>query len=229
MSSPTARGPGPAPTLAESDIARRQRTAALWRRHSREIRVYRKVLPGLIILIGLTLGAWVIYNALAWRFAPAENASVAIRMVNPKFSGRSSDDSPYVISAASAVRDDRDLQRVVMVKPRFIQNAGLATEMILESKDGVFREDTRILRLEKDLVVVDKRGYTFTAERAVVDTKTGSVQGESAIQGNGPLGRITASSYAVTPGGDHVFFRGDVHTRIEHGVSPRNDEKVTAQ
>jgi len=211
MSSRTAEGKSP-----EGDVARRKRSVALWRRRSRDIQLYRKALPALIGLVIAVLAGWVLYNTVAWRFAPADkDGSMSIRMVNPKFYGRDSSNAPYVISAHSAMRDDRDLRRVVMVRPVFIQNAGTPIETTLKAQAGVYREDTRILRLDKDIVVVDKRGYTFKVDKAVVDTKNGSIKGESAIEGVGPLGRITASSYAVTPGGQQVFFRGAVRARID--------------
>ena len=217
MSSPTVEGGGRGGRIprAAPDTTRRQQIAAQWRRRSRIIRVLRRALPALIILIGLSLAGWVIYNAVAWRFGPAQSGGVSIRMIKPKFYGRDSSNAPYVITADSAARDEIDLQRVEMTKPTFMQNVGAPTESTLRALVGVFREDTRILRLEKDLVVTDKRGYRFTADRAVVDTKTGSIEGESAIEGMGPLGRISASSYAVSPGGKQMFFRGNVHARIE--------------
>ncbi len=215
MSSPTADGEGYG-AAGGGDVARRRVSYDRWRRRSRQIHIYRRALPILIVAILAALGGWVLYNTVAWRFASGPGASgVSIRMVNPKFYGRSSDNGPYLISAASAARDDRDFQRVALDKPVFIVNLDTPVQTRLEAKSGVYREDTRILRLEKDLVLEDKRGYTLRAQRAVVDTRSGTIQGESPIEGTGPLGRIAASSYAVTSGGQRIFFRGNVRTRID--------------
>jgi lipopolysaccharide export system protein LptC len=214
MSSPTADGFGP--VGGDGDVARRKVSYAKWRRRSRQIHLYRRALPALIAAILLTLGGSVLYNTVAWRFAGGDGtAGVSIRMVSPKFYGRSSDNSPYLVSAASAVRDERDFKKVELDKPVFIVNLGTPIQTRLQAAKGTYREDTAVLRLEKDLVVEDKRGYTFKTQRAVVDTKSGSIQGESPIEGLGPLGRIAASSYAVTDGGERIIFRGDVRTRID--------------
>lgn len=215
MSSPTVDA-GFGADADQGDVARRKRSYESWRRRSQQIRVYRKALPVLIGAILAVLAGWVLYNTVAWRLTGGDGkAGISIRMVNPKFYGRSSDNEPYLISAASAVRDDRDFKRVVLDKPDFTINLNTPIQTRLRAARGVYREDTRILRLEKDLVVEDKRGYTFKAQRAVVDTRTGSIVGESPIEGDGPLGRIAASSYSVPDGGERIIFRGNVRTRID--------------
>lgn len=226
MSSPIAEnGPvnsGALTQRTENDVARRKAGIAKWRRRSRDIHMYRKLLPALIGVICLILAGYVLYNTVAWRLSGADtNNSVAIRMVNPKFYGRDSSNSPYVGAARSALRDERDFQRVVLDQPHFVLNQGAVNESTLQSAAGVYREDTGILHLEKDLIVTDKRGYNFKSQRAVVDTKTGAIKGESPIDGVGPLGRISSSSYAVTPGGVQFFFRGNVRTRIDRPSAPR--------
>jgi len=214
MSSPTADGFGP--IGGEGDVARRKISYANWRRRSQQIHLYRRALPVLIGVILVILAGFVLYNTIAWRFAGSDGAAgVSIRMVNPKFYGRSSDNSPYLISAASAARSERDFKRVELDKPVFTLNLDTPIQTRIQSAQGTYREDTRILRLEKDIVVEDKRGYTFKTQRAVVDTKSGAIKGESPIEGVGPLGRIAASSYAVTEGGVRIIFRGDVRTRID--------------
>ncbi len=60
----------------------------------------------------------------------------------------------------------------------------------------------------------DGRGYNFTTPSAQVDTTTGQVVGNSGVKGDGPLGRITASSYAVNDRGKRIVMRGDVRARI---------------
>ena len=188
----------------------------LWRRRSRQIKFYRRALPAFIVAILAILAGWVLYNTVAWRFASGKDTDgVSIRMVNPKFYGRDSSNSPYLISAKSATRDERDFQRVVLDHPRFVNDLGTVTQTTITAQDGVYREDTRVLRLEKDVVVIDKRGYSFKTQRAVVDTRSGVIDGKSPIEGVGPLGRIAASSYAVEDGGDRVIFRGNVRMRID--------------
>jgi lipopolysaccharide export system protein LptC len=209
MSSPTAE-----PIAAASDPARRARLYAAWQKHSDQIHLYRRLLPGAIVLVVVVLLGWTLFNTVAWRFIKDADQQVSIRMVNPKFYGRTGDNSPYLVGAASATRDEQDFQRVVLDQPLFIQNLDLPTQTELRARTGVYREDTRVLRLENDLVLIDKRGYQFRGQDALIDTRAGTVRGDRPISGRGPLGQIAASSYAITDGGDRIIFRGKVRSRI---------------
>lgn len=210
MSSPTAEA-----FDAGGDIALRAAQYAAWRAHSRRIHLFRRALPAVMGVILAILVGWVAYKTLAWRFVPASTERVSIRMVNPRFHGRSSDNLPYVISARSAARDERNFQRVVLIAPVFTQNVGTPTETQVQAAAGVYMEDSRVLSLENDVILIDKRGYNFKTKRSVIDTRAGIVSGQMPIDGIGPLGRIVASSYAVENGGERVVFRGKVRARIE--------------
>jgi lipopolysaccharide export system protein LptC len=210
MSSPTVDGLGG----MQADVALRARRYAAWKSHSKRIHIYRLILPGLIGLVAAGLAGWTLYNTVTWRMGGDENKRISIRMINAKFYGRTGDDVPYLISARSAARDERDFQRVVLEQPVFVQNLNLPTETTLKAAEGVYREDTRVLSLEKNLVLVDRRGYQFKGDRAVVDTRAGIVKGDSAVAGTGPIGQIAASSYAVQDAGDRLVFRGQVKSRI---------------
>jgi lipopolysaccharide export system protein LptC len=220
MSSPTADRAArfhtaPPPGLAADDIQRRQRLLLKWRRHSSLIHSLRRLLPVLCFLMLAAMGGWAVVSTLFWRFGAADQAGgLVIRMLKPDFKGRDDKGQPYTLTADSAVRDDRDAALVTMETPVFTLGSGLQQTHV-RAKHGVYREDTRILNLTGDVHLDDAAGYHFVTEHAVVDTQKNNVDGEQHVEGNGPLGRIAASSYAVRDGGAHVFFTGHVRARIE--------------
>jgi len=57
-------------------------------------------------------------------------------------------------------------------------------------------------------------GWTLVTPEAVVDTETGIVTGDKGIQGSGPLGSISASSYAIYEQGERVTFSGSGDNKI---------------
>jgi lipopolysaccharide export system protein LptC len=65
------------------------------------------------------------------------------------------------------------------------------------------------------------RGYRFSAPQAVIDTQKGQVTGDQGVQGQGPLGRIAASSYGVYDGGRRMVFKGGVRARIDQPAKPQ--------
>jgi lipopolysaccharide export system protein LptC len=220
MSSPTA-DPAPRfhtagpPGLAAKDIQRRRRLLAQWQRHSSLIHALRKVLPLLCILMLLAMGGWALMNTLFWRLgAAAQSGALVVRMLKPNFQGRDEKGEPYRMSAASAVRDDKDTALITMEWPVFTLGSDPTDQTHVRAKHGVYREDTRILNLTGDVHLDDATGYHFVTEHALVDTQTNNVDGEQHIDGFGPLGRIAASSYAVRDGGARVYFTGQVKTRV---------------
>ena len=212
MSSPTADLQYAGPL---DDGARRAERFAAWQAHSRRIHLYRKALPGVIAAIVLVMVGWVTVKTVMGRLQAQSTERISIRMINPRFYGRGGDNIPYVISGRSAARDERNFQRVVMDMPVFIQNPNTESQTEVRARYGVYMEDSRMLRLENDVVLIDLRGYQFKTKGSVIDTKAGLLSGHSPVEGVGPLGQIAASSYAVEDGGAKLVFRGKVRTRID--------------
>lgn len=212
MSSPIA---DPAYAGSMDDGARRAQRFAAWQAHSRRIHIYRKGLPGVIGAIVLVMVGWVTVKTVLGRLQGQSTERISIRMINPRFFGRGGDNIPYVISGRSAARDERNFQRVVMDMPVFIQNPNTESQTEVRARYGVYMEDSRVLRLENDVVLIDLRGYQFKTTGSVIDTRAGLLSGQSPIAGVGPLGQIAASSYSVEDGGAKLVFRGKVRTRIE--------------
>ncbi len=221
MSSPTADRPARfqtavLPGLAAADIARRNRLVQKWRQHSSRIHLLRRVLPGLCIAMLLGQGGWALFNTLFSRQGAADRSSVVeIRMLKPAFQGRDEKGQPYNVTAESAVRDDVDPARLTLEAPVFTLGSG-EEQTHVRARHGVYRDDTRILNLTGDVHLEGGGGYHFVTEHAVVDAQKNNVDGETHIDGHGPLGQIAASSYAVRDGGAHVFFTGQVKVHIEN-------------
>ena len=103
------------------------------------------------------------------------------------------------------------------MKPQLNFDSGGANQNSHISADhGVYREDDRILRLRDNVVMHDQTGNTFLTDQAVVNTVNNSVEGRDHVQGSGPMGAVTADSYAVYDKGATIVFRGDVHSQIKH-------------
>ncbi|MGZ3274319.1 MAG: LPS export ABC transporter periplasmic protein LptC [Caulobacteraceae bacterium] len=211
MSSPTADIPG----LAAEDIERRRRLLKQWRRHSALIAVLRKLLPALCVAIIVALGAWSAMSTLLWRTDNAKVRSNAeIRMLNPVFQGRTEEGKPFLVTAASAVRDNVDSAKVTLEHPVLNVGAGTPAWTKVTAARGVYHEDTRMLDLAGQVTLDDYRGNHLATEHALADTLKDNVQGETPISGHGPLGSVDASSYSLENGGAVLSFAGRVKTRI---------------
>lgn len=196
------------------DAAGRRPDFLRWRRRSRLIHVLRLVLPLLIAAIFALLIGYVVYGSVVGREARPTEADAPIRLVNPRFVGRDDKGRSFVLTAASAVRDERDYQRVLLDKPSLILDENGPEPMRLSGRKGVFHEQTGQLQLSGGVRLIGPQA-TFDTASSVFETSTGELAGEGPISGSGPLGDIDAKSYGVYDKGERMIFKGGVRARIE--------------
>jgi lipopolysaccharide export system protein LptC len=197
--------------------ARRRRDLRRWRRRSRQIHFLRRALPTAIVVIVLGLVGWVMLRGFLTRTGDLRAAASTIHMTNARFYGRDEGGRPYVMGASEATRSDNDLQRITLIKPLLnFDTGGENLNSHISADHGVYREDDRILRLRDHVVMQDQAGDTFVTDQATVNTVNNFVEGRDHVHGFGPMGSVTADSYAVYDKGQTVVFRGHVHSRIKH-------------
>jgi lipopolysaccharide export system protein LptC len=197
-----------------ASAGRRRLDIARWRRRSRTIRRLRVLLPVLIGAIFLSLGGMVGYNAAVSRAAEPQEGDAPIRLINPRFAGRDDKGRAFVLTAASAVRDKNDYQRVLLELPALVLDETGPDALRLGSATGVYHEGNRKLELTGGVRIAGARA-AFDTAASLFDTKTGEVVGSGPIHGSGSLGEISAKSYGVYGKGDRIIFKGGVHTRME--------------
>lgn len=205
------------PAAAFPDPAlRRERGMARWRARSRLIHRLRVALPATIGAILALLAGWVAMGSILARLGDGRPAGQAlIHMTNARFYGRDSSGRPYVLTAAEAYRDDKDLKRVTLTLPTLTLDPGTERTMRVSADHGTYREDDRIVRLADHVTLQTASGDVFKTDQAVVDTVRGVVDGPSPVTGSGPSGEISAQAFNVYDRGARVVFRGEVHSRMK--------------
>lgn len=197
-------------------LARRERQAEKFRRRSRRVRSWRRVLPISLAVLGGGLLLWVVgRGVIAKLSAPKPTSDAVVRMVNPRFYGRDAQNRAFVVSAGVAERRTAGSRAISLSDPALTLDAEGVNPTSLKARQGVYHETQRQVRLEGGVRLEDRRGYSFTTPRAVIDTRGGQVAGDRGVVGVGPLGSIRASSYAITDRGRRIVFKGDVRARIE--------------
>lgn len=186
---------------------------ARWRARSRLIRRLRVALPAVMGAILLLLAGWVTIGGLIARLGEGRAGGQAlIHMTNARFFGRDSSGNPYVLGAAEASRDDKDLKLVALIRPTLSLDDGRGGASRLTADHGAYREDDRIVRLGGHIVLTTPNGDVFRTDQAIVDTVRGNVIGPAPVVGQGPTGSISAHSFTVYDQGALVVFRGEVHS-----------------
>jgi len=201
----TGRGYAAAPH--RPDVLRR-------RRRSRLIHILRIALPIAIAAIFAVLIGYVVWGSVVGRDAQTAEANAPIRLVNPRFLGRDAKGRAFVLTAASATRDEQDYQRVWLDKPMLVLDEQGPEPMRLSGRKGEFHEQTGQLKLSGGVRLIWPQA-TFDTETSVFETTTGELAGSGPISGTGPLGDIDAKSFGVYDNGERIIFKGGVRARIE--------------
>jgi lipopolysaccharide export system protein LptC len=201
----------PATQLVSNSALVRRRARA----HSRLVLALRWVLPTLILaLLGL-LGAFVVGQAVRAAAARPKEMPTQIRMVGPHFIGRDNQGRAFNLAARLAVRNDRDMQQVLLGSPVIVMDVDSDHPKTLTADSGVYDEDTRLLHLKGHVRVDDAAASTVGTDEAMVDTKAGTVSGASALNGVGPMGQIHAGRYSAAEKGQKLILSGGVHAQLK--------------
>lgn len=186
---------------------------ARWRQRRSLIQRMRIGLPLAMGAIALALVGMVTASALRAP-KPAKIEDPIIRMVGARFQGRVEDGRSFLIGAQQAVRDERTPSQVALIEPIMVVGAETATPRRIMARKGSYDEKTQLLRLTGDVRIDDGAGNRIATNDTTIDTRTGLAVGQKGIEGDGPVGQVSADSYTVKDKGDRIEFRGRVRTRV---------------
>ncbi|NEX93398.1 LPS export ABC transporter periplasmic protein LptC [Caulobacter sp. 17J65-9] len=203
----------------QEDAERVHRAMHAWRRRSQLIHFFRKALPAGIAATLIALLGWVGIKQVLLSLESLRVRDNVVRMVNPRFYGQDDKGRAYVLGAREAQRGGGEQIRLDDPMLRLGNMAGKPTE--LTAQKGYYDEKNRSVRLTGDVQVKDAgSGFHFKTGEAKIDTRSGVISGNAPIQGQGPLGQISASSYAIYDQGARVVFKGGVRARLEQRGRP---------
>ncbi|MBR9826792.1 MAG: LPS export ABC transporter periplasmic protein LptC [Alphaproteobacteria bacterium] len=218
MSAPAAAGlEALKPAAHGSWEPRRVLTLESARKRTAFVRGLRIVFTIAALALTTTVFVQLLMTALQPDDAPEEVVGTDVRMINPRFTGRDENLTPYLLTADSAVRRrDSDVGLTDLERPRlnynFLAETEEATSVLAET--GVFDPTNRILQLDTDVNFATDTGYSFETTTAQIHLRDERVVGEEPVDGTGPVGRIRSDRFEIRDGGDHVIFEGRVRARI---------------
>jgi lipopolysaccharide export system protein LptC len=203
--------PNDAAKAAEVWEPRRRLSLAAARKRSRLIAGLRRLFTGLtgaaFASVFVAMGVF----AAQGGFAGAElRDAEPLRMINPRFTGRSEDGVPYQLTADVAARGEEGERDIRLAAPVYRDAAGAA----IISPRGIFDEAAGEIRLTDGVVFTDASGNRFTTPMVRIDTATGQVFGEQGVTGAGPLGVVRAESYELRQADRAVVLRGRIRGEI---------------
>ncbi len=208
------------PSRNAADEARVAREGARWRAHSRRVRLYRRVLPIVILVLAGGALTWTIFRTVMSGVERRASQGQEVRLDKPLFHGQDAQGRAFTIGAQGAVRD-ADTGNFRLVGPALRLNLGGRKVTQLTADGGTYDPQGRRVVIGPNVRISDGgTGFTLTTPEAVVDTRTGVVTGSRGVQGTGPIGTINASSYAIYDQGQRVVFDGAGDNKVTGTLTP---------
>ena len=121
----------------------------------------------------------------------------------------------FVYTAGQTLSLSSDDDSWVFINNQLVLDQGGVHPSTLTADTGVYHEDTRILLLRGHVHGVNAADQRFVTDRAVVDTKTGTVEGSQPLAAQSSQGAIQSRSYSVDNKSKTVVFKGGVHAQLK--------------
>lgn len=133
-------------------------------------------------------------------------------MLKPHYQGVDKQNRPYTVLADKARQLDKEQVELENIHADMMLKDG--SWIALTAGKGLLNLTTKQLDLQSGLDVFYREGYEFRTDHAHVDIQEGSAYGDAGIEGQGPLGTITASSFSMNSHGESINFNGSVRIKL---------------
>ena len=137
-------------------------------------------------------------------------AAEPLRMINPRFTGRTEQGGPYQLTAEMAERDRGDMKPISLTAPVYRTEAGT----IMLAPTGLYDEAAKKITFNGEVLFSDQGGNRFSTPNMVVDLAQGIIHGEAGVTGAGPLGVMQADRYEMRRDDRALVLAGHVRGQI---------------
>lgn len=170
-------------------------------------------LVGLVIWIASDNGG---ENGTRLVFSSAtKNENLENIMVSPHYQGLDSHDKPYTVIADTARQIDKDTVVLSNISADMLTSRqSTDTWMALTAKEGTLNTKTKKMKLTGGVSLFYEGGYEFRSDHADVDIQQGTAYGDALVEGQGPLGTLTAKGFSVSDHGEVIRFNGSVRMKL---------------
>jgi len=166
------------------------------RAHTQRIKLLRYAL----MTISGALVAVLIWQFLSdppnrvWDADPTES----VKMVQPRYSGRTSDGLPFYLIADTAVRRNENRDKVLLENPILNFNRGVDVDTsAVIAKAGAYNDIDKVLELNTDVNLETDDGNICDTSHARIFNVEKRIEGDEPIKCTGDFGVTTGKSYAI--------------------------------
>lgn len=212
---------------ATDDLFRRAR------RHSRRVRLFRVLIPVVLVLALVLSVLAVAFNPLRLLSdLPVTISGLSISdsrliMTDPELSGYTRDKRRYDLTANSAVQDLLNADIVNLDEPRANLEMADRSVVKMQASQGVFDRKEGVLTLRRDIVLSSTTGYEIHLEEAIIDVRTGNILSDQPVEMRSQHGTLRGNRLEVTKSGEIIRLDGDVVLNFTPPPEEPADKKTT--
>jgi len=184
------------------------------RRHSARILLMQRLLIAAAILL---------VAVLCWQFAkqaptrlPEDNPNDSVKMTNPRYSGRTSDNLPYKLTAASATRERQNADEVILDAPvlTFLRAEG-AEDSTIRAAAGTYDDIGKVLNLTASVHLRTDDGYDCQTTHARIFAREKRIEGDKRIECTGSFGAVNGNAYEINEDYSVFVFKDGMDALLE--------------
>ena len=195
------------------------------RAHTQRIKLMRRVLVGLSVALS---------GVLVWQFmssgggtGPINDPTESVRMVNPRYSGRTTDNLPFYLISDTAVRRMNDRDTVLLENPilEFIRDVGVESSAVI-AKSGTYNDMSKVLNLRTDVNLETDDGNICDTSHARIFNVEKRIEGDAAIECTGSFGQVNSNTYEIQDSYKTFIFKDGMVAKLtrEGEVDPEADD-----
>lgn len=204
----TGRGSG---RLVGAAVRRQARISArLFARRRLAIQITKLALPAFALVLLGSLVVWPELQREVGRAREAADAAAQIQgatMTGARYKSIDEHGRPYTITAATARQNGPN--RIDLADPKGDMTLQNGTWVMLQARQGVYRQHENSLDLSQDVTLYRDDGTTMLTPSATIDLKNGAAAGSQPVEATGPFGRLhAAGGFTATDKGEQIYFAG---------------------
>lgn len=208
-----------------SDVPLRPRrlpSRAVLARRRLTIRAAKLVLPAVALALLATLVLWPELQREVERAQTQAQAMGHVQgatVIGARYRSIDERGRPYTLTAATARQAGQD--RVDLTDPKGDITLENGTWLMLQARQGVYRQRDSALDLSHDVTLYRDDGTTLTTASAAIDLKNGAAAGSEPVHAEGPFGRLDAAGgFTATDKGEQIQFAGPAHLLLNAANGP---------
>lgn len=193
---------------------KRSLTLEAARRHTQRIQILRKILIAMATALVIVLGLQFMGKGTSTFDNP--NPTESVKMVNPRYSGRTADGLPFYLTADTATRTMAKRDEVALINPvlEFVRLDGAASSFVL-ANNGTYNDVTKVLDLNDSVNLETDDGYICQTTFSRIFAREKRIEGSEPIQCTGTFGVVNGQAYEINKNYTEFIFKDGMSAQIK--------------